>query len=210
MLDISRHFYPKDKIIEVLDILSLLKLNYFELRLTDDEGWRIEIPGLPELTTVGANRGYTVNERDKLIPAYGSGAHGTKNGNGYLSKKDFKEILVYANNLGIKVIPQISFPSHARSAIKAMEARYFNYMKLGDIEKANEYLLTDFIFSIKPSIIDIYPQNIPDSMAFIVFFPTIVEFLSIKGLSEIFGKLAVARYRDSKDKFTPGAIIPPL
>ena len=144
MLDISRHFYPKDKIIEVLDILSLLKLNYFELRLTDDEGWRIEIPGLPELTTVGANRGYTVNERDKLIPAYGSGAHGTKNGNGYLSKKDFKEILVYANNLGIKVIPQISFPSHARSAIKAMEARYFNYMELGDIEKANEYLLTDF------------------------------------------------------------------
>ena len=144
MLDISRHFYPKDKIIEVLDVLSLLKLNYFELRLTDDEGWRIEIPDLPELTTVGANRGYTLNERDKLIPAYGSGAYGTNNGNGHLSKKDFKEILVYANNLGIKVIPQISFPSHARSAIKAMEARYFNYMKLGDIEKAVEYLLTDF------------------------------------------------------------------
>ena len=114
------------------------------MRLTDDEGWRIEIPDLPELTEIGAKRGYTENERDKLIPAYGSGANGLKNGNGFLSKNDFKDILVYANKLGIKVIPQISFPSHARSAIKAMETRYFNYMETGDIEKANEYLLTDF------------------------------------------------------------------
>ena len=144
LLDISRHFYSKEKILQVLDVLSLLKLNYFELRLTDDEGWRIEIPDLPELTEIGAKRGYTENERDKLIPAYGSGANGSKNGNGFLSKNDFKDILVYANKLGIKVIPQISFPSHARSAIKAMETRYFNYMETGDIEKANEYLLTDF------------------------------------------------------------------
>ena len=144
LLDISRHFYSKEKILQVLDVLSLLKLNYFELRLTDDEGWRIEIPDLPELTEIGAKRGYTENERDKLIPAYGSGANGLKNGNGFLSKNDFKDILVYANKLGIKVIPQISFPSHARSAIKAMETRYFNYMETGDIEKANEYLLTDF------------------------------------------------------------------
>ena len=144
LLDISRHFYSKEKILQVLDVLSLLKLNYFELRLTDDEGWRIEIPDLPELTEIGAKRGYTENERDKLIPAYGSGANGLKNGNGFLSKNDFKDILVYANKLGIKVIPQISFPSHARSAIKAMETRYLNYMETGDIEKANEYLLTDF------------------------------------------------------------------
>ena len=144
LLDISRHFYSKEKILQVLDVLSLLKLNYFELRLTDDEGWRIEIPDLPELTEIGAKRGYTENERDKLIPAYGSGANGLKNGNGFLSKNDFKDILVYANKLGIKVIPQISFPSHARSAIKAMETRYFNYMEAGDLEKANEYLLTDF------------------------------------------------------------------
>ncbi|MEE2723284.1 MAG: family 20 glycosylhydrolase [Bacteroidota bacterium] len=144
LLDISRHFYSKEKILQVLDVLSLLKLNYLELRLTDDEGWRIEIPDLPELTEIGAKRGYTENERDKLIPAYGSGANGLKNGNGFLSKNDFKDILVYANKLGIKVIPQISFPSHARSAIKAMETRYFNYMETGDIEKANEYLLTDF------------------------------------------------------------------
>ena len=86
LLDISRHFYSKEKILQVLDVLSLLKLNYFELRLTDDEGWRIEIPDLPELTEIGAKRGYTENERDKLIPAYGSGANGLKNGNGFLSK----------------------------------------------------------------------------------------------------------------------------
>ena len=88
MLDISRNFFPKKKIMDVLDVLSLLKLNYLELRLTDDEGWRIEIPGLPELTEVGARRGYTEDEQDKLIPAYGSGALGLKNGN-------FKRSLTY-------------------------------------------------------------------------------------------------------------------
>ena len=67
----------------------MLKLNYFELRLTDDDKLRIEIPGSPELTTVGANRGYTVNERDKLIPAYGSGAHGAKMGMGISFQKRF-------------------------------------------------------------------------------------------------------------------------
>ena len=144
MLDISRNFFPKKKITDVLDILSLLKLNYLELRLTDDEGWRIEIPGLPELTEVGAQRGYTENEKDKLIPAYGSGALGLKNGNGYLTKKDFKEILVYADKLGIKVIPQISFPSHARAAIKAMEARYSKFINTNDNKNATKYLLNDF------------------------------------------------------------------
>lgn len=144
MLDISRNFFPKKKIMDVLDVLSLLKLNYLELRLTDDEGWRIEIPGLPELTQVGAQRGYTEDEQDKLIPAYGSGALGLKNGNGYLSKKDFKEILVYADKLGVKVIPQISFPSHARAAIKAMEARYLKFINSNDNKKATKYLLNDF------------------------------------------------------------------
>ncbi len=144
MLDISRNFFPKKKIMDVLDILSLLKLNYLEIRLTDDEGWRIEIPGLPELTQVGAKRGYTENEKDKLIPAYGSGALGLKNGNGYLSKEDFKEILVYADKLGVKVIPQISFPSHARAAIKAMEARYSKFINANDNKNATIYLLNDF------------------------------------------------------------------
>ena len=101
--------------------MALYKLNRFDLKLTDDDGWRIEIPGLPELTEVGGKRGYTKDENDRLIPMYGSGS-GDKDssGNGFLTGQDFVEIIQYAKERNIEVIPQISFPSHARAAIKAM------------------------------------------------------------------------------------------
>ena len=143
MLDIARHFHDVGKIKEVLDIMSLFKLNYFDLRLTDDEGWRLEIPGLPELTSIGSNRGYSSNQKNTLIPAYGSGATGKVKGNGYLSKQDYISIIQYAKRLGIKVMPQISFPSHARAAIKAMEARHEKYMLNGNESAANEFYLSD-------------------------------------------------------------------
>ena len=58
MLDIARNFHDANKIKDVLDLMSLFKLNYLDLRMSDDEGWRIEIPGLPELTSVGSERPY--------------------------------------------------------------------------------------------------------------------------------------------------------
>ncbi len=54
--------------------MAYYKLNVLDLRLTDDEGWRIEIPGLPELTQVGSKRGFTRDENDRLFPMYGSGS----------------------------------------------------------------------------------------------------------------------------------------
>ena len=73
--------------------MGYFKLNHFDFRITDDEGWRIEIPGLPELTSVGSNRGYTIDEQDKLFPSYGSGANGLKTGNGYISRAEFIDLL---------------------------------------------------------------------------------------------------------------------
>ncbi|MGA0942832.1 MAG: family 20 glycosylhydrolase, partial [Flavobacteriaceae bacterium] len=144
LLDIARNFYGLPKLKQIVDLMSRMKLNHLDLRLTDDEGWRLEIDGLPELTSVASNRGYTTDERDRLIPMYGSGATGTPQSNGYLTALEFEELLSYAQVRNVQIIPQISFPSHARAAVKAMESRYYRYMQLNEPEKAKEFLLTDF------------------------------------------------------------------
>ena len=143
LLDISRNFYGPDKIKQILDYLSFFKINHLDFRLTDDEGWRLEIPGLEELTEVGSKRAYTKDEFESLIPMYGSGPDTNSTGSGYLSKIDFIEILKYADNRNIKIIPQISYPTHLRSAIISMDVRYQKYMELGNRQEAEKYLLSD-------------------------------------------------------------------
>ena len=144
MLDLSRNFYPKEKILQIINLMAYYKLNVLDLRLTDDEGWRIEIPGLPELTQVGSKRGFTKDENDRLFPMYGSGS-GKKDthGSGFISRKDFIQILKIAKERNIRVVPQISFPSHARSAIIPMKVRYESFMAKGEVEAANEFRLHD-------------------------------------------------------------------
>ena len=143
LLDISRNFYGPEKIKQILEYLSFFKINHLDFRLTDDEGWRLEIPGLEELTEVGSKRAYTKDEFESLIPMYGSGPDINSTGSGYLSRVDFIEILQYAHHRNIKVIPQISYPSHMRSAIISMDVRYQKYMELGNQEEAEKYLLSD-------------------------------------------------------------------
>lgn len=143
LLDISRNFYGLDKIKQVVDLMSIYKLNHLDLKLTDDEGWRLEIPGLSELTEVGAKRGYTLDEQNRLIPMYGSGADGGKTGNGFLSQQDFIDLLQYARVRNVTVIPQISFPSHARAAVVSMEARRQRFLAAGDEAAAEEFALMD-------------------------------------------------------------------
>ena len=143
-LDISRNYYGPKKIKQLLDFMHYFKLNKFHLNITDDEGWRIEIPGLPELTDIGSKRGYTSDERDHLNPAYGSGSKTNMlYGSGYLKRSEFIEIVKYANERNIEIIPEINFPAHSRAAVKAMESRYFKYLELNDTLKAEEYLLSD-------------------------------------------------------------------
>lgn len=144
MMDVARNFQPKSEVLKVLDLMALYKLNVFHFHLTEDEGWRLEIPGLPELTTVGSTRGHSVAEATQILPAYGSGPiPGLNSGTGFYSKADYIEILKYATARHIRVIPEIETPGHARAAIKAMEARYHRLMKAGDKEAAEYYLLSD-------------------------------------------------------------------
>ena len=144
MLDVGRNFESKTNILRLLEVMSLYKLNTFHFHFNDDEGWRLEIPGLPELTEVGAKRGYPFASNERLQPAYGSGPTESNHfGTGYYSRADFIEILAYATQRHIQVIPEIESPGHARAAIRAMEARYNQLMNEGKKEEAKQYVLHD-------------------------------------------------------------------
>jgi len=144
MIDVARNFQPKSEILKVLDVMALYKLNVFHMHLTDDEGWRLEIPSIPELTEVGSKRGHTLDAKHNLPPSHGSGGEiDNKTGTGYYTKADFIEILKYADKLHIQVVPEIESPGHARAAIKSMNARYDRLMAEGKKADAEHYLLYD-------------------------------------------------------------------
>src|SRR5690554_720896 len=144
MLDVARNFQTKEQVLKVLDLMALYKINVFHFHLTEDEAWRLEIPGLPELTEVGARRGHTEDESDRIYPAYGSGPDSTQGyGSGYYTREDFIEILQYAQARHILVIPEIETPGHARAAVRSMDARYERFMAQGDSTAAWQYRLSD-------------------------------------------------------------------
>lgn len=146
MLDIARNFTKKTDLLKLIDILSFYKMNVLHLHLSDDEAWRVEIPGLEELTEIASRRGHTTDELTCLYPAYAWGwneADTTSLANGYYSRSDFMDILKYAKERHIRIIPEIDIPGHSRAAIKAMNARYRKYID-ADQSKAEEYLLIDF------------------------------------------------------------------
>jgi hexosaminidase len=141
-LDVCRNFHTKEEVLKLLDLMALYKLNVLHLHLTDDEGWRIEIDGLPELTEVGSQRGYSSNSNVALPPSFGSGpVMNTLPGSGFYSRKDYIEILRYAKARHIVVIPEVEMPGHARAAVKSMDARYERLMKQGMKAEAEKYLL---------------------------------------------------------------------
>lgn len=144
--DVARNFSNKETILKLIDLLAFYKLNTLHLHLTDDEGWRIEIPALPELTSIGSKRAHTLTDANWLHPSYGSGPYAdpaSSRGTGYYSTREFVEILRYATERHIVVIPEINFPGHARAAIKSMEARYKKLMSQNQPEKAEEFRLID-------------------------------------------------------------------
>jgi hexosaminidase len=146
MLDVSRNFTKKDDLIRLIDLLAYYKVNRLHLHFGDDEGWRIEIDGLPELTSYGAFRGIpelqddgSIKEPDALQPTYCGSLDrndAASPANGYYSHADFVEILRHAWDHGIRVIPEFDTPGHSRAAVKSMEVRA---ARTGD----TTYLLTE-------------------------------------------------------------------
>ena len=122
MLDVVRNYYPVDSIYRVLDMMAYHKLNVLHLHLSDDEAWRLEIPGLPQLTDIGSKRGYTIDESECLLPMYCGGwdPEAPTTANGYITREKYIELLKYAKERHIRVIPEIDMPGHMRACKKAM------------------------------------------------------------------------------------------
>ena len=112
-LDVARHFFPVDLVKKYLDYLAYHKFNTFHWHLTEDQGWRIEIKKYPRLTSVGGYRNGTITGR---FP--GKGNDSIKYG-GYYTQEQIKEIVKYAADRYITVIPEIDMPGHSSAAIAA-------------------------------------------------------------------------------------------
>jgi hexosaminidase len=142
-IDVARNFRSKEVVKRFMEQMAAYKLNKLHLHLSDDEGWRVEIPGLPELTDVGGRRCHDLEEQRCLLPQLGSGPFDDNSGSGYYSTEDYVELVRHADALFIEVIPEIDMPAHARAAIIAMEARYRSLLQKGDQAAAEQYRLRD-------------------------------------------------------------------
>ncbi|WP_414000332.1 beta-N-acetylhexosaminidase [Flavobacterium sp. W1B] len=113
MLDVARHFFPVSFVKKYIDYLALHKLNYFHWHLTEDQGWRIEIKKYPKLTEIGSKR------NGSIVGRYpGTGNDNTPEG-GFYTQEEVKEIVKYASDRFITVIPEIEMPGHSSAAIAA-------------------------------------------------------------------------------------------
>jgi hexosaminidase len=149
LLDVARHFMPKEFVKKFIDLLALHKMNSFHWHLTDDQGWRIEIKKYPKLTQIGAWRKETLvgrmeRESQKELKFDGT-AHG-----GFYTQDDAREIVEYARARHVNVVPEIEMPGHAQAAIAA-------YPELGNtaqqLEVGTKWGVYENIFNPKETTI---------------------------------------------------------
>lgn len=160
MLDTARHFFPKDYVKKFIDTMAVHKLNTFHWHLTDDQGWRIEIKRYPKLTSIGAFRKETMDGRHPGDPKkfkFDGIPHG-----GFYTQEDIKEVVKYAQERNITIVPEIEMPGHAQAAIAA-------YPELGGSDKPLEVLtywgVNDNVFNTKPSTIKFLQNVLVEVMA---------------------------------------------
>ncbi len=167
MLDLSRHFFDKEYIKEVIDGLAMHKMNVLHLHLLDDQGWRIEIKKYPKLTEVGAWR---VDQEDahwnnrKLNTDGEKGTYG-----GFLSQDDLKEIVAYAKDNNIEVVPEIEMPAHVSCAIasypylscneKHIEVPSGGVWPITDIYCAGKETTFEFLENVLFEVMEIFPSK---------------------------------------------------
>lgn len=131
MLDVTRHFFTKAEVKQYIDQMVRYKFNLLHLHLTDDEGWRIEIKSLPRLTTVGA---YNV----KKVGQFGAFSPTTpdepRNYGGFYTQDDIKELVLYAKEHFVNIMPEIDVPGHSLAAVVA-------YPELSVTPGADKYIV---------------------------------------------------------------------
>jgi hexosaminidase len=161
MLDVARHFLPAEFVQKVIDQLAALKINRLHLHLTDDQGWRLPVPGYPRLTEVGGRRRETIvgydDETDDV--EYDGTPH-----EGAYTRGELEELVRYAAARHIVVVPEVDLPGHAQAAVAA-------YPHLGSGEPTEvrtrwgisdrilnleDYTL-DFVSAVLDEVLDIFP-----------------------------------------------------
>ena len=110
MLDEGRHFYGKEEIKKIIDVMAAYKMNRFHWHLTEDQGWRIEIKKYPELTEVGA-------WRDSKVCAWGDVKPDGIRYGGYYTHEEIKEVVEYAKERFVEIIPEVDIPGHSQAAV---------------------------------------------------------------------------------------------
>ena len=117
MVDVARHFIPKDHLLRIIDTMGLLKFNKLHLHLTDDNGWRLEIKQYPLLTSIGSKK---VKREGLSFPERRNARQGEPLvDGGFYTQEDIKEIVAYAAGRQIEVIPEIAMPGHSNAALAA-------------------------------------------------------------------------------------------
>lgn len=162
ILDVARHFLPKPAVLRFVDLMAAHRLNVLHLHLTDDQGWRIEVPEYPRLTEVGAWR-----TESRVGPPPDGAFDGRPHG-GYYTTADLREIVDYAADRAITVVPEIDIPGHTQAAIAA-------YPVLGNRAEqlpvwtswgVNENILNadestvDFFRTVFDRVVDIFPSAV--------------------------------------------------
>jgi hexosaminidase len=147
-LDVGRHFMPKEFVLKHIDLLALHKLNVFHWHLTEDQGWRIEIKKYPKLTSVGAFRKDSMTAprtKDPALRKFSGRPHG-----GFYTQDDVREVVRYAAERGITVLPEIEMPGHAMAAIAA-------YPELGNTGKPIDvhtyWGITDHVLAVTDNVL---------------------------------------------------------
>ncbi len=164
MLDVARHFLPKEFVLRVIDLLAMHKLDVLHLHLTDDQGWRIEIPGYPLLTEIGAWRPETVIGHDAALEEWDLRFDGRAHG-GFYTTEDLSEIVAYATERYVTVLPEVDMPGHMQAAIAAYP-RLGNQIQVPEVRKrwnVSKQILNleddtlRFCFDVLTEVIDVFP-----------------------------------------------------
>jgi len=162
MLDEARHFHGKVVVKQMLDLMALLKLNIFHWHLSDDQGWRIEIKKYPKLTEIGSKR------EETQVGGRFSKKHDGIPHSGYYSQEDIQEIIEYAMDRFIKLIPEIDIPGHTRAALASYPnlsckgypfrvSTHWGYHK--DVMCVGKDEVFEFIQDVLKEIIDLFPSK---------------------------------------------------
>ncbi len=163
MLDVGRHFFGKEVIKKLLDVIALQKMNVFHCHLTEDQGWRLEIKKYPKLIEIGSKR------RESQIGGFLSKKTDGMPHEGYFTQEDMKEIVNYANKRFIKVIPEIEMPGHCMAALAAYPElsctggpfevpTFFGIKK--DVYCAGKERVFEFLQDVLDEVMELFPSDI--------------------------------------------------